>query len=90
MANEKDIRSSNEAEALLGSEVFNKAVMQLKEEYTNRWISSNSENEKELRESIHQAIRILPEVERHLRIIIEKGKITKSQIDKLRGVTRNT
>ena len=90
MANEKDIRSSNEAEALLGSEVFNKAVMQLKEEYTNRWISSNSEKEKELRESIHQAIRILPEVERHLRIIIEKGKITKSQIDKLRGVTRNT
>ncbi len=90
MANEKDIRSSNEAEALLGSEVFNKAVMQLKEEYTNRWINSDLEKEKELRESIHQAIRILPEVERHLRIIIEKGKITKSQIDKLRGVTRNT
>ena len=90
MANEKDIRSSNEAEALLGSEVFNKAVMQLKEEYTNRWINSDLEKEKELRESIHQAIRILPEVERHLRIIIEKGKITKSQIEKLRGVTRNT
>tara|TARA_A100001037_G_scaffold303455_1_gene337506 strand:- start:11 stop:283 length:273 start_codon:yes stop_codon:yes gene_type:complete len=90
MANEKDIRASNEAEALLGSEVFNKAVMQLKEEYTNRWINSDIEKDKNLREAIHQAIKILPEVERHLRIIIEKGKITKSQIYKLGGISRVT
>ena len=40
------------------------------------------------REDLHKAIRILPEVERHLRIIIEKGKITKAQIEKLRVLNR--
>ena len=31
---------------------------------------------------------VLPEVEKHLRIIIEKGRITKTQLDKIRSITR--
>jgi len=37
------------------------------------WVNSLPE-EKELREQLHQATKLLPEVERHLRIIVEKGK----------------
>ena len=41
--------------------------------------------DKELRETIYQAIKINPEVERHLRIIVKKGKISKTQNKTIRS-----
>jgi hypothetical protein len=38
------------------------------------------------RENLHKAIKLLPEIEKHLRIIVEKGKITKSQLGRLNKV----
>ena len=72
---------------ILKSDVFNEAVANLKAEYIQKWENS-SEADTGFREDLHKAIRILPEVERHLRIIIEKGKITKAQIEKLRVLNR--
>lgn len=85
MTSQKDILASNEAEIILNSETFKKSIESLKEEYINLWFNSLPE-EKELREQLHQATKLLPEVERHLRIIVEKGKITKASLNRLRKV----
>ena len=90
MPTDKEIKNSTEAEMVLNSDVFTNAIQTLKEEYTNKWINSDKPEEKELREALHQAIRILPEVERQLRIVIERGKITQSHINKIKGITRLT
>jgi len=88
MSSEQDIRESKQAEILINNDIFIKAVSALKEEYVNKWLSSTDPGDHELRESLHKAIRILPEVERHLRIIVEKGKITNSQMNKLSGIIK--
>ena len=85
MAKQQDILESNEAEAVLNSDVFKKSIKQLHEEYVQMWISSDAEDEK-LREQMHMAVKLLPEVEKHLRIIIEKGKITKATLSRIRKI----
>ena len=82
---QQEILKANEAELILKSDVFKEAVQNLRAEYIYKWESTNDENV-DFRENLHKAIRILPEIEKHLRIIVEKGKITKTQIEKLRGV----
>tara|TARA_R100001443_G_scaffold26066_3_gene39219 strand:- start:254 stop:514 length:261 start_codon:yes stop_codon:yes gene_type:complete len=85
MASQEEILKSNEAELILNSETFKKAIEHLKDEYVNLWLLSKPE-EVTNREALHKAIKLLPEVEKHLRIIIEKGKITKSQLGRLQKV----
>ena len=85
MAKQQDILESNEAEIVLNSEVIKKSIRQLHEEYVQMWISSDAEDEK-LREQMHMAVKLLPEVEKHLRIIIEKGKITKANLSRIRKI----
>jgi len=85
MASQEEILKSNEAELILNSETFKNAIEHLKDEYVNLWLLSKPE-EVTNRESLHKAIKLLPEVEKHLRIIIEKGKITKSQLSRLHKV----
>lgn len=85
MASQEEILQSNEAELILNSETFKNAIEHLKDEYVNLWLLSKPE-EVTNREALHKAIKLLPEVEKHLRIIIEKGKITKSQLGRLQKV----
>ena len=85
MASQDEILASDEAELILKSETFKDAISQLKEEYMNLWVSSDI-SDKEVRETLHAAVKLLPEVERHLRIIVEKGKITKASLNRLRKV----
>jgi len=85
MATQEEILNSNEAELILNSETFKKAINILKDEYINLWLSSK-EDDINKRENLHKAIKLLPEVERHLRIVVEKGKITKSQLGRLQKV----
>ena len=86
MATENEILNSNEAEIILNSETFKNSIENLKEEYIALWLESKGEDDIKWRETLHSAICVLPEVERHLRIIIEKGKITRAQIQKLHKV----
>ena len=59
-------------------------------DYEYIWYGNKSEDDYPayvtLREDFHKAILLLPEIERHLRIIAEKGKLTKSQIDKIKKI----
>ena len=85
MATQEEILHSNEAEIILEAETFKNAIQILKDEYINLWLSSKSDDIN-TRENLHKAIKLLPEVEKHLRIIVEKGKITKSQLGRLHKV----
>jgi len=85
MASQEEILQSNEAELILNSETFKNAIQILKDEYTNLWLSSEGDDIS-TRENLHKAIKLLPEVEKHLRIIVEKGKITKLQLGRLHKV----
>jgi hypothetical protein len=85
MASQDEILASDEAELILKSETFKDAISQLKEEYMSLWVSSDI-SDKEVRETLYAAVKLLPEVERHLRIIVEKGKITKASLNRLRKV----
>ncbi len=85
MATQEDILNSNEAELILNSETFKEAIKILKDEYINLWLSSKGDDINK-RENLHKAIKLLPEVEKHMRIIVEKGKITKAQLGRLHKV----
>lgn len=85
MPSQEDILNSNEAELILNAETFKSAIEELRNEYINLWLSSE-EDDIDKRENLHKAIKLLPEVERHLRIIVEKGKITKAQLGRLHKV----
>lgn len=85
MASQDEILASDEAELILKSDTFKDAISQLKEEYMSLWVSSDI-SDKEVRETLYAAVKLLPEVERHLRIIVEKGKITKASLNRLRKV----
>ena len=85
MPSQEDILNSNEAELILNAETFKSAIEELRNEYINLWLSSK-EDDINKRENLHKAIKLLPEVERHLRIIVEKGKITKAQLERLHKV----
>ena len=85
MPSQEDILNSNEAELILNAETFTNAIEELKNEYINLWLSSKQDDISK-RENLHKAIKLLPEVERHLRIIVEKGKIAKSQLGRLHKV----
>tara|TARA_R100001460_G_scaffold27069_1_gene54713 strand:- start:282 stop:542 length:261 start_codon:yes stop_codon:yes gene_type:complete len=85
MPSQEEILHSNEAELILNSETFKDAIQILKDEYINLWLSSK-EDDIHKRENLHKAIKLLPEVEKHLRIIVERGKITKAQLSRLHKV----
>jgi hypothetical protein len=85
MSTREEVLESNEAELILNSDVFKKAIKQLHDEYIQLWLQSN-QDEKAFRESMHAAVKLLPEIEKHLRIIVEKGKITQTNLRRIRKV----
>jgi|TARA_R100001440_G_scaffold50314_1_gene70263 hypothetical protein len=75
-----------QAEAILDSDVFKEALENLKNEYTNIWLNTRDITDTQIREDLHRSLLLLPEVERHLRIMVEKGKLTKTHINKIRNI----
>ena len=75
-----------QAEAILDSDVFKEALENLKNEYTNIWLNTRDIKDTQIREDLHRSLLLLPEVERHLRIMLEKGKLTKTHINKIRNI----
>ena len=86
MVTEKEVRQASEAERILESDVFKLSLENLKKEYLQAWITSKKPDEVDARENLHKSILLLPEIEKHLRIIAEKGKLTKANINKLRTI----
>lgn len=87
MDNPQITQESREAEDILNSDVFKKAFINYKNELIDLWEQTPAQDS-ELRERIYLSIKVLPEVEKHLRIIIEKEKITPKQIKSLKGVIK--
>jgi len=86
MVTEKEVRQASEAERILESDVFKLSLENLKKEYLQAWITSKKPDEVDARENLHKSILLLPEIEKHLRIIAEKGKLTKANINKIRKI----
>ena len=74
MDKQKEINDGQEAERLLESDVFKSAFINYKNELIKEW-ESTSAKDLDKRENLYRALKVLPEVERHLRIIVEKGKL---------------
>ncbi len=85
MDKEQEISQGKDAQNLLESEVFKKTFINYRKELIEAWQETQPEDVA-LRESIYKAMQILPEIEKHLRIMIDKGKISQQQIEKMRGV----
>jgi hypothetical protein len=81
-----DVLKAAQAEQLLTSDVFKEAIENLKNEYITHWLNSRDIEHVNIREDLHRSLLLLPEVERHLRIIAEKGKLTKANINKIRNI----
>ena len=85
MSTREEVLESNEAELIINYDVFKKAIKKVHDEYIQLWLQSD-QNEEAFRESMHTAVKLLPEIEKHLRIIIEKGKITQTNLRRIRKV----
>tara|TARA_S200000501_G_scaffold372664_1_gene418207 strand:- start:2955 stop:3215 length:261 start_codon:yes stop_codon:yes gene_type:complete len=86
MDKQTEINEGREAESILESDVFKKAFINYKNELIKEW-ESTSRKELEIRENLFRAVQSLPEIERHLRIIVEKGKLTSKEFNILKKVS---
>jgi len=82
----EEVVKAAQAEQILTSDVFKEAIKNLKNEYITHWLNSRDIDDVTAREDIHRSLLLLPEVERHLRIIAEKGKLTKANMNKIRKI----
>ena len=79
----RDIDRGRIAQDILDNEIFQDAMEMLEDEYKKIWASTKQE-ESEERERLWMAMKLIPEFERQLRIIVEKGIIKKNQIVKIK------
>ena len=76
MPTDQDVFKAQQAEQILDSEVFQEVIENLKNEYINFWLNSRKIEDVTIREDLHRVILLIPEIEKHLRIMAEKGKLT--------------
>ena len=81
--NRRDIERGRIAQDILDNEIFQDAMEMLEDEYKKIWAATKQE-ESEERERLWMAMKLIPEFERQLRIIVEKGIIKKNQIVKIK------
>ena len=79
----RDIERGRIAQDILDNEIFQDAMEMLEDEYKKIWASTKQE-ESEEREKLWMAMKLIPEFERQLRIIVERGIIKKNQIVKIK------
>jgi hypothetical protein len=75
---------ANEAKELLENPLLEEAFAQMESAYLADWRSSGLADLEE-RERVWLAIKVLEEVKRHLRVVIENGVIAKRDIDRIAG-----
>ena len=79
----RDIERGRIAQDILDNEIFQDAMEMLEDEYKKIWAATKQE-ESEQRERLWMAMKLIPEFERQLRIIVERGIIKKNQIVKIK------
>ena len=75
---------ANEAKELLENPLLEEAFIQMEAAYLDDWRSSGLPD-LEGRERVWLAIKVLEEVKRHLRVVVENGVIAKRDIDRIAG-----
>jgi hypothetical protein len=83
--NKKDIERGRIAQDILDNEIFQDAMVMLEEQYKNLW-AITKHDEQEERERLWMAMKLIPEFERQLRIVVENGTIKKNQIVKIKQI----
>jgi len=82
MGRDKEIIKGKNAERILNDELFKKSFTYLRELYLNEWENSPA-RDKEARESLWVAIKMLGTVEGHLQTVMQTGKLANRQIEDL-------
>jgi hypothetical protein len=82
MGRDKEITKGKNAERILNDELFKKSFTYLRELYLNEWENSPA-RDKEARESLWVAIKMLGTVEGHLQTVMQTGKLADRQIEEL-------
>ena len=82
MGRDKEITKGKNAERILNDELFKKSFTYLRELYLNEWENSPA-RDKEARESLWVAIKMLGTVEGHLQTVMQTGKLANRQIEEL-------
>lgn len=82
MGRDKEIIKGKNAERILNDELFKKSFTYLRELYLNEWENSPA-RDKEARESLWVAIKMLSTVEGHLQTVMQTGKLANRQIEDL-------
>lgn len=84
---EQRLARAAQAEALMRNELFVDAFKVLEADYFKAWVGT-TEVETQARENYWRAINMLGDVERHLKAVINDGKIAQAEINKLGGINR--
>ena len=82
MGRDNEITKGKNAERILNDELFKKSFTYLRELYLNEWENSPA-RDKEARESLWVAIKMLGTVEGHLQTVMQTGKLANRQIEDL-------
>jgi hypothetical protein len=82
MGRDNEITKGKNAERILNDELFKKSFTYLRELYLNEWENSPA-RDKEARESLWVAIKMLSTVEGHLQTVMQTGKLANRQIEDL-------
>ena len=77
---------AEQAQQILNSEIFKEVLENLKQTYIDAWLKDQDIDNVNSREHLHKSILLLSEIEKHLRIVAEKGKLTQSYINKIRNI----
>ena len=77
---------AEQAQQILNSEIFKEVLENLKQTYIDAWLKDQDIDNVTSREHLHKSVLLLSEIEKHLRIVAEKGKLTQSYINKIRNI----
>ena len=86
MPTHEEIVKAEQAQQILNSEIFKEVLENLKQSYIDAWLKDQDIDNVNSREHLHKSILLLAEIEKHLRIMAEKGKLTQSYINKIRNI----
>ena len=82
MGREKEVTKGKNAERILNDKLSKESFTYLRELYLNEWENSPA-RDKEARESLWVAIKMLGTVEGHLQTVMQTGKLADRQIEEL-------
>tara|TARA_Y100001949_G_scaffold175757_1_gene186445 strand:- start:27 stop:314 length:288 start_codon:yes stop_codon:yes gene_type:complete len=82
VSKDTEISRGKNAERILNDKLFKESFTYLRELYLNEWENSPA-RDKEARESLWVAIKMLGTVEGHLQTVMQTGKLANRQIEDL-------